>query len=199
MSNGYTWVAHVCETRLRKDWREKCNSPSRWRIQVESAEKFGSDDAWRNINQIPIPGGGDRDTDHSNDHSVKAKRHCNPRHYIQQRPRRVTRCHDRRAKFKTEIPRIVCASPRHSHAGFSKSSAASSRHFSRFSETRRATRRAAKDAKARARGKNARSVIFTIRSSLLSLSHPKTRVFASILATYSNASDPRYLYLDCEC
>lgn len=36
---------------------------------------------------------------------------------------RVTRCHDRRAKFKTEIPRIVCASPRHSHARFSKSSA----------------------------------------------------------------------------
>lgn len=185
----------VRETRLRKDLREKCNSPSGWRIQVESAEKFGGDgDAWRNINQIPIPGGGDRDTDHSNDHSVKAKRHCNPRHYIQQRPRRVTRCHDRRAKFKTEIPRIVRASPRHSHAGFSKSSAASSRHFSRRSETRRATRRAAKGAKARAQKECDRlynSALYPpCRVQGLGFSFPCSWL-------YSNASDPLYLRYEC--
>lgn len=87
----------------------------RRRCVSEAAEKFGGG-VRRNINQILFRG--DRDTDdHSNDHSVKAKRHCNPRHYIPGEPRRVTRvtivAQNSKPKFRALSARHRT---RHSHA-----------------------------------------------------------------------------------
>lgn len=66
-----THVARVHEDEDIED-SERVYSPATKTVTAASGS---------NINQIPFRG--DRDTDdHSNDHSVKAKRHCNPRHYI---------------------------------------------------------------------------------------------------------------------